>query len=232
MNKYLFNTMFDEGSEAALKKQSETLLRKQENDLAEDPPTFSEADLNSAKEIAFKQGVQEGKTEIMAGIEREISGALDTIALKIDVLISGHKKWSDSINEETIKFAYTIMKKLAPQLTQGSELPEIESTIRNALSFLDKQPKVTVQISNKLKGPLQEKILLMSSRAGFEGEIFLVDDPDIAIGDCKVNWDSGEMERSISNTWKQIDSIVERVIVNAEIPLPDKSFLEPEKKIR
>ncbi|MDC1428233.1 hypothetical protein N8156_05945, partial [Rhodospirillaceae bacterium] len=113
MNKYLFNTMFDEGSEAALKKQSETLLRKQENDLAEDPPTFSEADLNSAKEIAFKQGVQEGKTEIMAGIEREISGALDTIALKIDVLISGHKKWSDSINEETIKFAYTIMKKLA-----------------------------------------------------------------------------------------------------------------------
>ena len=154
--------MFDEGSEAALKKQSETLLRKQENDLAEDPPTFSEADLNSAKEIAFKQGVQEGKAEIMAGIEREISGALDTIALKINVLISGHKKWSDSINEETIKFAYTIMKKLAPQLTQGSELPEIESTIRNALSFLDKQPKVTVQISNKLKGPLQEKILLMS----------------------------------------------------------------------
>jgi hypothetical protein len=40
------------------------------------------------------------------------------------------------------------------------------------------------------------------------------------------------MERSISNTWKQIDSIIERVIVNAEIPLPDKPFLEPEKKIR
>jgi flagellar assembly protein FliH len=222
--------MFDEGAEAALKKQNETLLRKQENDLAEDPPTFSEADLNSAKEIAFKQGIQEGKAEIMAGIEREISATLDTIALKIDILINGHKKWSDSITEETIKFAHAIMKKLAPQLAQGSELPEIENAIKNALSFLNKQPKVTVQISNNLRQPLQEKILLMSSRTGFEGEIVLVDDPNIATGDCKLNWDSGEMERSISNTWKQIDSIIERVIVNADTPLLDKSLLDLEQK--
>ena len=41
MNKYLFNTMFDEGSEIALKKQNEALLREQENNLLEDPPTFS-----------------------------------------------------------------------------------------------------------------------------------------------------------------------------------------------
>ena len=230
MNKYLFNTMFDEGSEIALKKQNEALLREQENNLLDDPPTFSEADLNSAKEIALKQGIQEGKAEIMAGIEREISTTLDTIALKIDILINGHKKWSDSINQETIKFAHAIMKKLAPQLAQGSELSEIENAIKNALSFLNKQPKVTVQISNKFIEPIQEKILLMTSRAGFDGELILIADPDMATGDCKLNWDSGEMEKSISNTWKQIDSIIERVIINTETPVPDKSLLELEEK--
>ena len=101
MDKYLFNTMIDE-EETKIEKDDKKDLLKQEQKLSvEDAPTFSEEDLNAAKQIALKQGIQEGKAEVMSGIEREIGSSLDTISLKLENLLQVHKKWAEAINKDT-----------------------------------------------------------------------------------------------------------------------------------
>jgi len=221
MDKYLFNTMFDEEETKNEKDNKTDLLQQEEKPSVEDAPTFSEEDLNAAKQIALKQGIQEGKAEVMSGIEREISSSLDTISLKLESLMQVHKKWTEAINKDTLRLAHAIMKKLAPQLTINNELNEVEHTIKHAFEFIDKQPKVLIQISQHLKNPLQEKIDLVTSRANFDGEVILFGNSELAGDDCRIKWDSGEMERSMSTTWDQIDKIVDRVIAETEA-LPTK----------
>lgn len=216
MDKYLFNTMFDEEETERGRDNKKDLLKQEEKLSVEDAPTFSEEDLNAAKQIALKQGIQEGKAEVMSGIEREITSSLDTISLKLESLMKVHKKWTEAINKDTLRFAHAIMKKLAPQMTRNGELNEVERAIAHAFEFIDKQPKVLIQISQHLKNPLQEKIDLITSRANFDGQVVLVVNKELAGDDCRISWDAGELERSMSTTWGQIDKIVDRVITETE----------------
>jgi hypothetical protein len=62
---------------------------------------------------------------------------------------------------------------------------------------------------------------LISGNASFNGEVTLAGDTTLPDGDCKVVWESGAVERSISNTWEQIDNIVARVLLET-----DKSQVE------
>ena len=221
MDKYLFNTMFDEEETKNEKDDKKDLVKQEQKISVEDAPTFSEEDLNAAKQIALKQGIQEGKAEVMSGIEREIASSLDTISLKLESLMQVHKKWSEAINKDTLRLAHAIMKKLAPQITRNGELNEVERTIRHAFEFIDKQPKVLIQISQHLTLPLQEKIDLITSRANFDGKVVLIVNKELTGDDCRISWDSGEMERSMSTTWGQIDKIIDRIIIETEA-LPAK----------
>ena len=216
MDKYLFNTMFDEDETKNTKDNKKDLLKQEEKLSVEDAPTFSEEDLNVAKQIALKQGIQEGKAEVMSGIEREITSSLDTISLKLESLMQVHKKWTEAMNKDTLRLAHAIMKKLAPQLTRNGELNEVERTIAHAFEFINNQPKVLIQISQHLKKPIQEKIDLITSRAHFDGQVILIVNNELVGDDCRIKWDSGEMERSMSTTWDQIDKIVDRVITETE----------------
>ena len=208
--------MFDEEQTKNKKDSKKDLLKQEEKLSVEDAPTFSEEDLNVAKQIALKQGIQEGKAEVMSGIEREITSSLDTISLKLESLMQVHKKWTEAMNKDTLRLAHAIMKKLAPQLTRNGELNEVERTIAHAFEFINDQPKVLIQISQHLKTPLQEKIDLITSRAHFDGQVILIVNNELVGDDCRIKWDSGEMERSMSTTWDQIDKIVDRVITETE----------------
>ncbi len=208
--------MFDEEETKNTKDNKKDLLKQEEKLSVEDASTFSEEDLNVAKQIALKQGIQEGKAEVMSGIEREITSSLDTISLKLESLMQVHKKWTEAMNKDTLRLAHAIMKKLAPQLTRNGELNEVERTIAHAFEFINDQPKVLIQISQHLKNPIQEKIDLITSRAHFDGQVILIVNNELVGDDCRIKWDSGEMERSMSTTWDQIDKIVDRVITETE----------------
>ena len=54
MDKYLFNTMFDEEETKSEKHNKKDLLKQEEKLLVEDAPTFSEEELSVAKQIALK----------------------------------------------------------------------------------------------------------------------------------------------------------------------------------
>ncbi len=218
MDKYLFTTMFDEEETKNEKENKKDLLKQEEQLSLEDTPTISEEDLDVARQIALKQGIQQGKAEVMIGIEREISLSLDAIALKLESLMQVHKEWAEAINKDTLKLAHAIMKKLAPRLTINGGVSEIERTITHAFEFMNNQPQVTVQVPQHLKIPLQEKIDLISSRSNFNGQVILLANNELAGDDCRIIWDSGEMERSMATTWDQIDKIVDRVVAETTAP--------------
>ena len=68
----------------------------------------------------------------------------------------------------------TIMRKLAPELLRGTELPQVEHIINVAFQFLTDQPKVMIRVASDLEPSLSGKINLLASRVGYEGQVLLI----------------------------------------------------------
>lgn len=180
--------------------------------------------MEEARATALAQGRQEGMADAMASIEQQISVTVDGLFNKLGQLFRDHEQWTRGVHRESIELATSIMRRLAPELVRGSELPQIEKVINDAFQFLTEQPKVIVRVAAELEEPLRDKVHLMASRVGYEGDVMLVGDPELAPTDCRISWSAGAVERSIEETWQQIDELVERTLT----ALPPRPTTEPE----
>jgi flagellar assembly protein FliH len=223
MKKFLFNQMFDE--EVIEQQRLDAIARLEDERLAEEnaPPTYTVEELEEAKNIAHQQGKQEGKAEAMASIEQQASLTLDLVLRQIGDLLSEYKDWTAEVHHDSISMALSIMRKLAPELLRGSELPQVEHIVNEAFQFLTDQPKVMIRVASELEGALSSKVNLMASRVGYEGQVVLTGDPELELTDCRISWYAGAVERSLDETWGQIDEMVDRVLRG----LPAREHPEP-----
>lgn len=236
MQKFMFNQMFDE--EVIERKRREEAERREAERIAEEnaPPTFSVEEMEAAKLVAHQQGMQEGKAEAMASIEQQANLTLDLVLRQIGDLLTQYKNWTQEVHHDSISMAVAIMRKLAPELLRGSELPQVEHIVNEAFQFLTDQPKVMIRVASELEAPLSDKVHLMASRVGYEGQVVLTGDPELELTDCRISWYAGAVERSLDETWTLIDEMVDRVLRGLParehpdpIPVEDEAASEDEE---
>lgn len=223
MEKFLFNQMFDE---EVIERQRLEAIERQEQERTEAenaPPTYTVEELEAAKIAAHQQGIQEGRSEAMASIEQQANLTLDLVLRQIGDLLAEYKNWTAEVHHDSISMAVSIMRKLAPELLRGSELPQVEHIVNEAFQFLTDQPKVMIRVASDLEDALVGKVNLMASRVGYEGQVVLTGDPDLELTDCRISWYAGAVERSLDETWSQIDEMVDRVLRG----LPAREHPEP-----
>ena len=209
MPKFMFNTHFDDDIEDDSKKDA---LRNEQEIEKEIEPTFSLQELEDQKAIEYKRGLQEGKAQMLTGIEKETANILDMISSKVITLSETHKEWADTLNKDAIKLTRVIVRKLAPRMMKEWEFHEIEDTIKEAFKFLSNEPRVIIRVSERAHEPIETEITRITSNAGFQGDIQVIGDQLINNGDCAISWDAGSLEKSLEETWSTIDKIIDNVI--------------------
>ena len=210
MQRFMFENYFDEEIQARLQAEEEERVVAEAEEIANAPPTFTVEEMEAAKDAAYQQGRQEGMANAMAGIEQQTALTLENVATKLPQIFDKQTQWRAEIERESIDLATQIMRKLAPELMRGTELPQIEHVINQAFSFLTDQPKVIIRVSDELEEALKGNVDLMATRVGYEGEVVLVGDPELEATDCRISWYAGAVERALSETWEQLDGIVQR----------------------
>lgn len=209
MPKFMFNTHFDDDIEENSKKEA---LQNEQEIEKEIEPTFSLQELQDQKAIEYKRGLQEGQAQMLTGIEKETANILDMISSKVMVLSERHKEWSETINKDAVKLTRVIMQKLAPRMMKEWELHEIENTIKEAFKFLSNEPRVLIRVSERAHEPIETAIARITSKAGFQGDVQVLGDQLINNGDCSISWDAGSLEKSLEETWSNIDKIIDNVL--------------------
>ena len=169
--------------------------------------------MEQARAEAHALGRQEGMADAMAGIEQQVGRTLDILFSRLPKVFEQHAAWTRTMEADAARLSMALMRKLAPQLSRDRELPEVERVIREAFGFLTEQPKVMVRVAPALEEALRDKVTLMASRVGYEGQVVLVGDPELPADDCRISWQAGAVERSLDDTWGQIDQIVDRQLL-------------------
>ena len=209
MPKFMFNTHFDDDIEDNSKKE---FLQNEQEIEKEVEPTFSLQELQDQKAIEYKRGLQEGQAQMLTGIEKETANILDMISSKVMTLSERQKEWAETVNKDAVKLTRVIMQKLAPRMMKEWELHEIEETIKEAFKFLSNEPRVLIRVSERAHEPIETEIARITSKAGFQGVVQVLGDQSINNGDCSISWDAGSLEKSLEETWSNIDKIIDNVL--------------------
>ncbi|HJZ20102.1 MAG TPA: FliH/SctL family protein, partial [Bradyrhizobium sp.] len=76
-------------------------------------------------------------------------------------------------------------------LIAAEPLGEITGLVRECFSHLVSTPHLVVRINEALYEPARAKIEQLAKRSGFEGRLVILAEPEIATGDCRIEWADG-----------------------------------------
>lgn len=218
LQKYLFDLDFD--APAPMPGLHQELPENLDEELLEvieeppPPPTFSEAELQLARDQAYEAGRQAGLQEAETMTERMLGMALSTMAHQLHELVAAHALAAEEAVRDGVTVALTVARKLLPEYTRQHGLDEIEAVVHECLSHLDKDVRVTIRVNPEQLEAVREGGQRAADAAAFEGRLIYTADPRVVPGDCRVDWGDGGAERDQTRVWTEIEAVVLRALSN------------------
>ncbi len=173
-------------------------------------PTFSQADVDAAREEGFAAGQEEGIRAAANTTEHRITESLTVLMERLSELF----RMQDDANTDTarnaITVAITIARKMFPDLASRNALGEVERAAEMAMEKVLNDSPVVVRVNPELRDPLAERIDVHTAGTAAEGRVTVSGDADLPVGDCRIEWRDGGAERDVAAMWKDIDAIIER----------------------
>ncbi len=206
--KFMFDTRFDE--EPRPEEPAEVVEEEPEAEEAEEAPTFSQDDVNAARDEGFAAGRDQGVREAAGVTERMTAEALGAVGERLAELFRIQQETNTATAADAVAVAAAVVRKLFPDLSRRNALGEVERLIEDVMDTMMGEPRVTIRVDAELHTALEEHVAGLATRHGFEGQIDVVADPELPAGDCRIEWRNGGAERNSDALWQEIDLIVAR----------------------
>lgn len=239
LQKYLFDMDFDapekpvEEEESFYEGQDDDDLLLPEPVIIDDvpppppPPTFSEEDLQLAREQAYEQGRMRGQQDAEAASSRMLSLAMTSLSDAMMQVKSNHAIALDHHLRDSVAVAVTVVKKMLPETSRNHSLDEIEGVVREALAQLDQDVRVTIRVAPTQLDGVRDHAQRAADACGFEGKLIFAPDARLGLGDCRVEWGDGGAERDEASIWAEIEQIIARALSAPVGPEPTQQQPAP-----
>lgn len=174
--------------------------------------SLSRNKLEDIRTNAYEEGLNNGRTEILTGLEQSCDVLLQNILAATQNLSARQTEQMSLMNKEAAKLAYAIIEKLAPAAVAQTPLEEIELLVNQCLKNSPLEPRLVIRVDEAIITSLHEKIEKMKQDSGYPGQIVLIGEPMAHISDCRVEWANGGAERDFNNLMSTIESTVQLFI--------------------
>jgi flagellar assembly protein FliH len=157
-----------------------------------------------AEARAYRDGYEAAQREAKAESDRRAALALEEIGIAIKGIASRFSGIEARMETEAVDVAVAVARKLCSELIAAEPLAEITALVSDCFSHLVATPHLVVRINDALYEAAREKIERQATQSGFEGRLVILAEPDIATGDCRIEWADGGV-------------VLERVAIEAKI---------------
>jgi flagellar assembly protein FliH len=175
------------------------------------PPVFTEAEMHPACDTARRQGEEagavRGRNEAVAAFDKQVAGALSTIAQQTTAIATGIAAEAAAAGK-SVDLALAIVRKLHPALVERQGLAEIEMVLGQCLESLKQEPRLVAYVHGSRLDALQERLAQLSASSGFDGRVVLIGNDEMGESDCRVEWADGGVEREAGRIWRAIEEVL------------------------
>jgi flagellar assembly protein FliH len=170
------------------------------------------AKLAEADAAAYRRGFAEGQRDAEAEIGRRIAATFERIAAGIDHAAGALSAIEARLECEAVEVAVAVARKLVPSLIEHEPLAEIAALASGCFRELVAAPHVVVRVNEGLYAAVREKIDDIVRAHGFGGRLVVLGEPGIAVGDCRIEWADGGVNRDTGVAERAISEAVARYI--------------------
>lgn len=195
--KFLFDVDFASGAAE----------RKQTIALAEHALKVAEAE-KAAQQRGYADAQHDAKIES----DRRMAAALDLIAKGIAETNDKLAAVETRLECEAVEVAVAVARKLAPALIAREPFAEISALASDCFRQLVTAPHIAVRVSDGLYAAAREKLEDIVRARGFEGRLVVLAESDIGLGDCRIEWADGGINRDSTGLDAAIGEAVARYL--------------------
>ena len=194
--KYLFDLDFGGGAEA---KPMITLAEHS-------------AKLAEAEATGYRNGIAVAEAQALADTGRLTALAMERMASAFGSLDQALRAVEAKLEAEAVEVAVAVGRKLAPALIAREPLAEIAALAGDCFRQIVAAPHVVVRVNDALYAAARDRLEELLRSSGFEGRLVVLAEPDIAAGDCRIEWADGGVIRDRAATEAAIAEAVNRYI--------------------
>jgi len=170
------------------------------------------AKIRAAEAAAFARGLEQGRAEAKAEAEQRTAAAIERIAGAMAILHRQLGAVEARLEAEAVEVAVEVAKKLAPELIRMEPFTEIAALATGCFRNLVRCPHVAVRVHESLLDIARVKLDEIMRRCGAETKLVILGEPDIAPGDCRIEWADGGIDRDSAAVAAAIDEAVARYV--------------------
>src|SRR5205814_1586019 len=167
---------------------------------ADTKPTIALAEhaakLAEAESAAYRNGFAAAAQEAKSDAERRAVEAFERIARTLDALHQSLSAVEAQLETEAVEVAVAVAKKLAPELVAREPFAEVAALATECFRHLIAAPHLVVRVNDSLQDTAQRELQKITRARGFEGRLVVLPDPDVASGDCRIEWADGGITRN------------------------------------
>jgi flagellar assembly protein FliH len=167
-----------------------------------------QAAIAEAEARGFRNGVASAEAQARAEAERRSSVALERVGLALDRLVNGLKAVEDRLEAEAVEVSVAVARKLAPELIAAEPLAEVVALAKRCFKELISAPHVVARVNDSLYASVRGPIEDVARARGYEGRLVVLGEPEIQVGDCRIEWADGGLTRDRGATEAAIAEMV------------------------
>jgi len=191
------------------------------------PEMYTAADLAAARDEGYVNGHTAALEEAAKTDSHTSASALKAIEQTLDTLQAAQESYQAELEKQSVRLALTITRRLLPATGERTAAAEIEHLVAKALPDLMDQPRLTVRVSGAIADTMRTALRDLKADSGYEGRVMVRPDNALAVGDCRLEWGEGGLDRDSGRLWADIEAAVSRHL-NEAVPPPVEPEPEPE----
>ncbi len=117
--------------------------------------------------------------------------ALEEIKISVQGIAARYAAVETRMETEAVDVAIAVARKLCGELVATEPLGEIVGLIKDCFAQLVATPHLVVRINEQLYEGARERFERLAKQSGFEGRLVILAEPEIATGDCRIEWADG-----------------------------------------
>jgi flagellar assembly protein FliH len=151
--------------------------------------------LAEAETAAHRRGYADAQADAKIEYDRRLASAMDRIAADLAEANGALKSIETRLECEAVEVAVAVARKLAPALIAREPFAEISALASGCFRELVSAPHIAVRVNDALYASAREKLEDIVRANNFQGRLVVLAEPDIAIGDCRIEWADGGVNR-------------------------------------
>lgn len=171
--------------------------------------TYTQEELDEKVQIANQTGYEKGFKSSQEGIDAIAAAALTEINSKLLHIITDAETGKVELERQSLDLVANIVKKLIPSLIADEAKNIVNKFIADNFNNFKNEAKLSFYIHPDIISYVQENISKLANSYDFEGKIALHKDAKLGISDCRIEWDSGGVERNAEQMLGKVDAMLE-----------------------